>query len=131
VVEKTWVVKNIRVFKAPLYCCGALQYEAEDKYCPVEYSPKWREYTIRDFSSTSKSLMLFCPNCGTKLPTSLRDEWFDILEQEYELEDPLHDDKNKVPKEFLTDEWWKKRGLISSKENKVVGFLQKPLRCLF
>jgi hypothetical protein len=117
--------------KTPLYCCGALQYEAEDKYCPVEYSPKWREYTIRDFSSTSKSLMLFCPNCGTRLPTSLRDKWFDILEQEYGLEDPLHDDKNKIAKEFWTDEWWKKRGLVSNKENKTSDFLQKPLRCLF
>ncbi|HEX4068511.1 MAG TPA: hypothetical protein VHX42_00275 [Candidatus Babeliales bacterium] len=40
--------KSIKI--APLYCCGALRYEAEDKYCPVEYSSRWREYTIRDLS---------------------------------------------------------------------------------
>ena len=124
------MLKNI-IQKAPLYCCGALQYEVENKYCPVEYSQKWREYTIRDFSSTSKSLMLFCPNCGTKLPTSLRDEWFDILEKEYGLEDPLYDDKEKVSQEFLTDEWWKKRGLLNKKEDDSQIFLDKPIRCLF
>lgn len=115
----------------PLYCCEALQYEIEDKYCPIEYACRWREYTIRDFSSTSKSLILFCPNCGTKLPRSLRDDWFDILEQEYGLEDPLYDDKDKVPKEFMTDEWWKMRKLIDSKEDTTSISLQKPVRLLF
>lgn len=124
------MLKNI-VEKIPFYCCGALQYEAEDSYCPVEYSFQWREYTIRDFGSTSRSLMIFCPNCGNRLPSSLRDDWFDILEQEYGLEDPLYDDKSKVPKEFWTDEWWRKRGLIDNKENEISIPLQKPVRCLF
>jgi hypothetical protein len=125
---KKHIFKSIEV---PLYCCGALQYEAEDKYCPVEYSSKWREYTIRDLGSTSKSLMFFCPNCSAKLPIFLRDEWFDILEQEYGLEDPLHDDKDKVPKEFMTDEWWKTREIIDSKENTNSIPLQKPVKLLF
>jgi hypothetical protein len=46
-----------------------------------------------------------------KLPTSLRDIWFEILEKEYGLERPISKDKDSVPQEFLTDEWWKKRGL--------------------
>ncbi len=120
--------KNI-IEKVPLYCCGALQYEAEDKYCPVEYNPKWREYTIRDFRSTSKSLMLFCPNCGTRLPSSLRDEWFDVLENEYGLEEPLHEDKGKVPEGFWIDQWWKERGL-KSKEEAIIS-MNKPIRNLF
>jgi hypothetical protein len=123
---------NIRE-KASLYCCEALNYQKEDKYCPIEYSKKWREYSIRDFSSTSRSLMMFCPNCGTRLPSSLRDEWFDILEQEYGLEDPMDDDKKKIPKEFLTDEWWKKRKLTSNTKKGADQslFLDRPERCLF
>src|ERR1700761_6396642 len=115
-----------------IYCCGALNYQIEDKYCPIKYNERWREYSVRDFSSTSLSLMMFCPNCGTKLPFSVRDEWFDILEQEYGLEDPMKDDKKKIPKEFLTDEWWKKRELKNNKnENPDLSYLERPMRCLF
>lgn len=115
------------------FCCGALNYQVEGKYCPVEYSNKWREYSIRDFSSTSRSLMMFCSNCGTRLPSSLRDEWFDILEDEYGLEDPMDDDKAKVPKEFWTDQWWKNRQLTDNKGEEVEKslFLDKPERSLF
>ncbi|HLJ31400.1 MAG TPA: hypothetical protein VKU36_03100 [Candidatus Babeliales bacterium] len=124
------VIKNVTE-KIPLYCCGALQYQAEDEHCPVEYDFKWREYTVRDSDSTSRSLMRFCPNCGNKLPISLRDMWFDTLEEEYGLEDPLYDDKLKVPKEFMTDKWWQLRPLIKNKEDENIMPLQKPLRLLF
>jgi hypothetical protein len=33
------------------------------------------------------------------------------LREEYGIKDPIFDDKDKVPPEFETDEWWKKRGL--------------------
>jgi hypothetical protein len=115
------------------YCCGALDYQMESVLCPVKYNKQWREYSIRDAKSTSLSLMMFCPNCGTTLPSSLRDQWFDILEKEYGLEDPIEDDKKQVPKEFLTDEWWKKRGLVwDKKESADLIFLpDKPVRYLF
>ncbi len=38
---------------------------------------------------------------------SLRDNWFDALE-ELGFDDP---DNQKIPEEFKTDEWWKKRWL--------------------
>jgi len=116
-----------------LYCCGALDYQVESKACPVEYSKQWREYSIRDFNSTSRSLLMFCPNCGTRLPLSLRDEWFDILEHEYGLDDPMEDDKKKVPKEFLNDEWWKSRDLQSDKNENInlTCSLDRPVRLLF
>lgn len=115
----------------PLYCCGALDYQIQNGYCPIRYNKKFREYSIKDSRSTSISIMFFCPNCATEFPSSLREQWFDILEQEYGLEDPLYDDKSKVPKEFMTDEWWKNRKLIDNKENKISVPLQKPVRCLF
>lgn len=50
--------------------------------------------------------------CGTKLPANLRNEWFDILEQEHGLQNPhSSEQRDKIPAEFLTDEWWKRRGL--------------------
>ncbi len=51
----------------------------------------------------------FC--CDNKLPRNLDNEWSKILREEYGITDPNFDDKDKVPEEFYTDEWWKKRGL--------------------
>ena len=119
--------------KEVIYCCGALDYQIQSPPCPVKYNKKWREYSIRDFKSTSISLMLFCSNCGTQLPSSLRDEWFDILEQDYGLEDPDDEDKKLVPKEFLSDEWWKKRNLMNNKDESIDANSRpnRPVRCLF
>jgi hypothetical protein len=42
----------------------------------------------------------------------LTDEWVRILKEEYGFEDPWEARiENKIPAEFHTDEWWKKRGL--------------------
>jgi hypothetical protein len=135
-VEKAWVVidmLNNSNKTAHSYCCGSLEYQIESVLCPVGYSKQWREYSIRDFKSTSVSLMMFCPNCGTKLPSSLRDQWFDILEKEYGLEGPIEEDKKQIPKEFLTDDWWKKRGLAEEKKESasLVYLPDKPVRYLF
>lgn len=76
----------------------------------IDYYPRDREY-ITVHGERTGYLIKYCPFCGTKLPTSLADEWWNVLEKEYALEDPVHDDRKKVPAEFWTDEWWKKRGL--------------------
>lgn len=78
----------------------------------------WRDFFIHsqnplvnqednDFLSS----ISYCPFCGTKLPVELSDYWFDILEIEHGIVDTAGEDKAKVPAEFRTDEWWKKRGL--------------------
>jgi hypothetical protein len=116
----------------PSYCCGALDYQLQSRCCPIRYNKKFREYSIKDSRSTSISIMFFCPNCATEFPTSLREQWFDILEKEYGLEDP-DDEKEKIPKEFLTDEWWKKRGLEDNKKRTIYAgsFGNRPVQCLF
>lgn len=76
----------------------------------IGYFPRYREYMTVHTQELAYDVN-YCPWCGIKLPTSLADEWWDVLEKEYGLEDPVHDDREKVPAEFWTDEWWKKRGL--------------------
>ena len=39
------------------------------------------------------------------------EKWDEILEKEYGITEPFFEDKDRVPPEFWTDEWWKKRGL--------------------
>jgi len=54
--------------------------------------------------------MYFCPWCGSQLPEGLGDEWAKILKEEYKLDNPFKE-WDRVPPEFKTDEWWKRRGL--------------------
>jgi hypothetical protein len=93
------------------HCCESMAEDIENTYCPIRYVKKYREYLIELRQSTGGIKMAYCFSCGTILPESLRNLWFDILEKEYSLESPLDNDKEKIPAEFQTDEWWKKRGL--------------------
>ncbi len=53
----------------------------------------------------------FCPWCGKKLPKDLWNEWYDEIE-ELGFELPLEPEElKKIPKEYMTEEWWIKRGL--------------------
>ena len=87
----------------------------KDRDHDVIFDSVWREYMIHSYKDRSYgdfcSIINYCPWCGAELPKVLSDEWFDILEEEYGIEDPTNEEKDKVPEEFKTDEWWKKRGL--------------------
>ena len=81
-----------------------------DPRTAIKYSRKVREYYLE----AEKGLMVwYCPWCGVKVPKNLRHEFFDTLEQEYNIETTAFDymDRTDIPEEFKTDEWWKKRGL--------------------
>jgi hypothetical protein len=63
---------------------------------------KFREYGISYLDGGSScQLICFCPWCGHKLPDSLRDEWFDMLDEK-----GLEPDSENIPKEFLTEAWY-------------------------
>ena len=54
----------------------------------------------------------YCPWCGTEFPKSLRDEWADEVEKKFSVESILDKEElKKVPEEYMTEEWWKKKGL--------------------
>jgi|APCry1669189034_1035192.scaffolds.fasta_scaffold127828_2 hypothetical protein len=105
------------------YCCEKMAKEAKlikDKILrdhTVVYDYIWREYSVYFCEEKEKrdrvmlSDIYYCPWCGATLPKQLSDEWFDILEKEYGIVDPSDKEREKVPPEFKTDEWWKKRGL--------------------
>ncbi len=75
--------------------------------CPdslVDYVLKYDEYGILVHDGgTSMVQILFCPWCGTHLPESKRDRWFDELEKRGV--NPLSDS---VPPDFDTDAWYLK-----------------------
>ena len=81
----------------------------------IIYNERWRHYMLQyiyhERGNDICCYIKYCPWCGNKLPKELSEEWWDALEKEYGITDPRNKDKNRVPAEFWTDEWWKKRGL--------------------
>lgn len=107
-----------------VFCCEKMKQQAlelkqneKEKSHTVTYDQSWRTYTISfvyydsDAASDMACEIHYCPWCGYKLPNELTDKWFEVLKEEYGIEDPSEEDKDRVPEEFRTDEWWKKRGL--------------------
>jgi hypothetical protein len=77
-----------------------------DENLVVHYSKKFREYGI-PCDENSYIIINNCPWCGEKLPVSLRDKWFDELKALGYKEFLFND---KIPDEYKSDEWWKKKG---------------------
>jgi hypothetical protein len=98
-----------------LHCCLIMDYNvnksSSENVSPCFYNPKFREYYLQETRGKGSRKINFCPYCGTKLPQDLSDLWFDILEKELGLDPWIPKQRKKIPADFLTDEWWKKRGL--------------------
>lgn len=98
------------------HCCiimsGQINYVCEkhdDPFdCPdylIVYTSKFDEYgLIFHDGGSSFSEISFCPWCGSKLPDSKRDLWFDTLEQ-LGYDDPSNQE---IPEEFKSDKWYNK-----------------------
>lgn len=83
----------------------------DDSRDPIEYNPVFREYFIRLNNRSNIITLAYCPWCGNKFPTSLRESYFDILEKEYQIETNLGEYKERfdIPSDFRSDKWWKVR----------------------
>jgi hypothetical protein len=75
--------------------------------CLVHYVEKFDEYglIIHD-GGTSFCLISHCPWCGTALPESKRDRWFDELAA-LGFDNPSEQD---IPERFQSSEWYRDRG---------------------
>jgi uncharacterized protein DUF6980 len=85
------------------HCCDTMRRQLADGDVAIVPISKFREYGIGLLDGTPAfQLITYCPWCGTKLPSSLRDEWFDSVEGlGFEAGD------KRIPVEFLSDAWWK------------------------
>lgn len=82
----------------------------------VGYDDALREYYIvvekHGDGFFERQMIFFCPICGKKMPSSLRDEWFDALE-EMGI-DPLND---QIPEDFLDSTWRRHKNSDVNTEN--------------
>ncbi|MDQ0878907.1 hypothetical protein QFZ77_007566 [Paenibacillus sp. V4I3] len=111
VMEQTAFHKGIDASK---YCCVEMAYHLsagigvdpyQDADVIIIHYKKYDEYgiPIKD-GGTSFISISNCPWCGTLLPSSKRDLWWDTLQRlGYE-----ETSEQEIPKEFETDEWWLK-----------------------
>lgn len=95
-----------RMEEAVTSACGnhADRHECPD--CLIDYNCKFDEYGIIIHDGGSSVLTIdFCPWCGSKLPKSRRDEWFDELEK-IGITDPQ---VQTVPTKHLTDDRYRSK----------------------
>jgi hypothetical protein len=78
----------------------------DDHDVPLIFVAKFREYGIqvRD-GGASFQVLNFCPWCGTTLPPSLRDQWFDEMERIGA--DPLRPES--IPEAYTDERWYSER----------------------
>jgi hypothetical protein len=78
----------------------------ESKELYLNFSPRFREYGIvYADGSVSQQTIYFCPWCSSKLPSSLRLEWFEELDRlGLEPDDEL-------PAELNSDAWWLRKAI--------------------
>ena len=91
-------------FETRVYCCGKMEQHVSDPTTAIIFTPKFREFGISIVDGgSSKVLIQHCPWCGVELPSSLRDRWFDELEQL-----GLEPEDDNMPDELTSAEWWLK-----------------------
>ena len=85
------------------HCCDRMQTMIDEEKSIV-FIPEFREYgvPIRDGGSSFLE-MEYCPWCGKKLPGSLREEYFDILEKSG-ISYPCPQDR--LPEAMRSEKWW-------------------------
>jgi tetratricopeptide (TPR) repeat protein len=93
-----------RVFEKTDFCCDTMYSHLLGGDVAIIYIKKYREYGIKILDGgTSIQVLHYCPWCGSKLPESLRDEWFNTL-RDMGYENPLDAG---IPTSYCSDLWWK------------------------
>lgn len=88
-------------------CCERLVDQVRADDVPIVCAEEFREVGVAVVDGGSSYLVIdFCPHCGTKLPSQLRDEWFDRLDAL-----GIDPDDGAVPEEFRSSRWWRERPL--------------------
>ena len=88
------------------HCCEDMDRNLRSTRVSISFFNKFREYGIKGTTEgDSHHVIRFCPWCGTRLPESLRDEWFDEMEKQgFELGDP------DIPEAYKSEKWYLNRG---------------------
>ncbi|MDC3416310.1 DUF6980 family protein [Aquibacillus salsiterrae] len=96
------------------HCCETMtrqvNYECDEHPnpydCPeklIHYDERFDEYGIIIHDGGESSVTIFyCPWCGSKLPDSKRELWFDVLD-DLGFDNPL---EQEIPTQYKTGKWY-------------------------
>jgi hypothetical protein len=73
----------------------------EDSRVPLVYLPRFREFGLAVDADVIQTIE-HCPWCGVRLPDSLRDRYFERLEQL-----GLGPESSELPLDLRSDAWWR------------------------
>jgi len=98
------------------HCCQLMSEFLEESKVAIGYSERFKSYYLYlKGSDVASQRIYYCPWCGEKMPKPLDDEYDTELSKvlNINIDDITLDTYSdpEIPKEFKTDEWWKKRGL--------------------
>ena len=97
------------------HCCSDMREMIEEENSIVFIS-EFREYGVPICDGGSSFLeMQFCPWCGKKLPGSLREEYFSILDK-MGINYPCPPEE--LPENMRSEKWWQENMADNSAENK-------------
>lgn len=116
-----WFREDVN-FDAPgvTHCCkdmtaaltNVCEMHAEDAFAchdmVVSFSGMFREYGLKLQEQGQSIVIKYCPWCGARLPASLRDTWFERLE-ELGIDEPF-DEGVEVPLDYRSATWWQAEG---------------------
>jgi hypothetical protein len=88
--------------------CPTMVNAVERNSSPIVYSPRFREFGVRDVGPMAEGAytFAFCPFCGLELPASLRSEYFDELEALGFDDLDIFTSDDDLPAAFRDDTWW-------------------------
>ena len=87
---------------ADLHCCAEMRKHLNEGEVGLRYSAKFREYSIRVLDGgSSVQEISHCPWCGSLLPLSLRDAWFQELDRLC-----LDPGDPRIPDSYRSHTWW-------------------------
>jgi hypothetical protein len=106
------------------FCCNQLRNNVtleknRKKRQVVMYEPDVRRFSVSVINEGDSFLspIMFCPYCGQRFLPFLEEKFSETIRRELGEEYLRQDDDSydefisRLPQEFQTDEWWKKRGL--------------------
>lgn len=121
------IVKLKKKVEDIIHCCAMMDYLLEEKKVSIYYNQIYREYFIGLKSPRNGKLVIYnCPWCGYQFPTSLIDDYHEILADDFKIylnkytgsyyeniidsEGVIDEFYVDLPLDFTSDWWWKKRG---------------------
>lgn len=97
------------------HCCEQMTRNIYDERAQIFYLPQYRSYYIEyiyEPEFRARHTLNYCPWCGIKLPEDLTEKYYDFIKKDYGIDSyDTNDHPEKIPDEFKTEEWWRKRGL--------------------